>query len=50
MSAFKNSFNASTVPLIMYFKQGHEVARHGSDNATLTVGRMRSIIESQLLA
>ena len=50
MPAFKHNFNASTVPLIMYFKNGNEVARHGSDNKTITLARMQSIIESQLLS
>ena len=39
---YKANFGFSTVPTVVYFKNGKQVTSHGSDNKTITVARMQT--------
>ncbi len=43
---YKNAFNFKTAPMVIYYKNGKEQKRHGSDNKAMTLGKMRGYIKS----
>ena len=42
---YKSAFKFQTVPTVIYYKNGQEVLRHGSDNKRVTVDQMVSNIK-----
>lgn len=43
--AYKSRYGFSTVPTVVYFKNGQQVASHGSDNKTITVTKMQTNVD-----
>lgn len=42
---YKSNYGFSTVPTVVYFKNGKQVASHGSDNKTVTVANMQKNVD-----
>lgn len=46
---YKSIYSFDTVPTVIYFKNGKEVLRHGSNNGTITKDEIKSNIESAFI-
>lgn len=42
---YKSNYSFSTVPTVVYFKNGKQVASHGSDNKTITLQTMQQKVD-----
>lgn len=42
---FKEAFGFSSVPTVIYFKDGTEINRHGSNNMSITQEEMEAILD-----
>ena len=45
---YKNKYNFRTVPSVIYFKDGKELFRHGSNNMWLSFNEMMSYVHEYL--
>ncbi len=45
---YKKAFNLRTFPTVIYYKNGVEKKRHGSDNKRMTLAKMRGYVKSSL--
>ncbi len=45
-SYYKSTYSFQTVPTVIYFNNGKEIIRHGSENATITKMAMKKNISS----
>lgn len=45
---YKNHFNFRTFPTVIYYKNGQEILRHGSNNGTITLQQMRAYTKTIL--
>ena len=43
---YKNTYHFSTVPTVIYFKNGSPALSHGSNNKTITVNAMKDTIKT----